>query len=265
VAFGLATSPATRPTAHAAGPRPPFVLVHGAWHGAWCWRHVRRALVAAGHEVFTPTLTGMGERHHLSSAAVNLDTHTQDIAAAIEAEELQGLVLVAHSYAGYPATAALGTSGTGAVRVAARVSRLIYLDALLPTPGKSSADGWPPQALAGVKATLGEGFRLGSFPPAAFGVPENHPQHAWLKRRLTDMPIGPLLQTVPAPPVVPAVQALPVPASYIRCTQNTLADSRVAAERAKAIGMPVFDLDAGHDAMVTAPQALTQLLLRITD
>jgi pimeloyl-ACP methyl ester carboxylesterase len=247
---------AARAASHA-GPatqRAPFVLVHGAWHGAWCWRHVRRALVAAGHEVFMPTLTGMGERHHLGSAQVNLLTHIADVVALVETEELQGAVVVAHSYAGYPCSGALE-------KVAARVGRLVYLDAMLPVPGKASADFWPPQAVAGVKAGLKEGFRLASFPAAAFGVPEAHPEHAWLARRLTDMPFGALDTAYPVS--APAPDKLPVPASYIRCLQNQLPDTRAAAERAAALKLPVLDLDAGHDAMVTAPQALTKLLLDI--
>jgi hypothetical protein len=132
---------------------------------------------------------------------------------------------------------------------------------LLPTPGRAAADDWPPQALAGVKATLGDGFRLASFPPAAFGVPETHPAHAWLKRRLTDMPIGPLLQAVPAG--TPPINALPLPATYVRCTANALPDSKSAAVRAAAAGLVMADIDAGHDAMVTAPEALAALLLRI--
>jgi pimeloyl-ACP methyl ester carboxylesterase len=240
----IAATPASRPR--------NFVLVHGAWHGAWCWRELRKLLQAHGHQVFTPTLTGMGALHHLSSAAVNLNTHIQDIVAAIETEELQGVELVAHSYAGYPATAALA-------RVAARVSRIVYLDSLLPTPGQSAADAWPPQALAGVKATLGEGFRLAAFPAAAFGVPEGHPQAAWVQRRLTDMPIGPLLQPFPAAPLL---TALPVPALYLRCTQSSSPDIQAAAARAVALKLPMVDLDSGHDAMVTAPAALARLLLQ---
>jgi pimeloyl-ACP methyl ester carboxylesterase len=252
-ALAAAGAAAACTTTPAGAVRAPFVLVHGAWHGAWCWRDVRRLLAAQGHEVFTPTLTGMGERHHLSSAAVDLDTHRADIAAAIEAEELQGVVLVAHSYAGYPAIAALP-------RIAARVSHLVLLDSLLPEPGRASADGWPPAAREQVMKTLGEGFRLASFPAAAFGVPPDHPEHAWVSRRLTDMPIGPLMQRFPAEP---SLERLPVRTTYIRCTRNTLPDARRAAERAAALRLPVLDLDAAHDAMVTAPAALTQQLLAL--
>ncbi|MBL8327881.1 MAG: alpha/beta hydrolase [Rubrivivax sp.] len=263
-ALGAAASAATATLAAAAlpgcasppaagTPRAPFVLVHGAWHGAWCWRELRRLLTAQGHEVFTPTLTGMGERHHLSSAAINLDTHTADLVAVLKTEELQGAVLVAHSYAGLPALAALP-------QLSSQLSRLVLLDALLPEPGRSAADAWPPQALAQVRASAADGFRLAPFPPAAFGVPPGHPQHDWLLRRLTDMPLGPLLQPFPGrgPLLLHGVRS-----TYLRCTLNALPDTRLAAQRAAALGLPVRDLVAAHDAMVTAPDALTQQLLAL--
>src|SRR6187431_2153447 len=78
----------------------PFVLVHGAWHGGWCWRRVSDRLQAAGHRVFCPTLTGLGERAHLLSREVNMTTHISDVVGLLEAEELEGVVLVGHSYGG---------------------------------------------------------------------------------------------------------------------------------------------------------------------
>src|ERR1700709_1131909 len=84
-----------------------FVLIHGAWHGGWCWRLLSDILVAQGHRVFTPTLTGLGEKSHLLSASVDLNTHIRDIANLFEFEEIENAVLVAHSYAGWPVTGAL--------------------------------------------------------------------------------------------------------------------------------------------------------------
>ena len=85
----------------AAQPRPvTFVLVHGAWHGGWCWKKVTPLLRAAGYPVFTPTLTGLGERSHLISPAVDLTVHTQDIVAVLDYEDLHDVVLVGHSYGG---------------------------------------------------------------------------------------------------------------------------------------------------------------------
>src|SRR5438034_10183033 len=77
-----------------------FVLVHGAWHGSWCWKRVRRLLQAQGHDVFTPTLTGVGERSHLLSRDVNLETQSLDVVNLIRWEELSDIVLCGHSYGG---------------------------------------------------------------------------------------------------------------------------------------------------------------------
>ena len=84
----------------ASGRPQTFVLVHGAWHGGWCWKRVLPLLRALGHEVFTPTLTGLGERQHLMSAEIGLDTHIQDVLGVLEYEDLRDVVLVGHSYAG---------------------------------------------------------------------------------------------------------------------------------------------------------------------
>ena len=113
-----------------------FVLVHGAWHGSWCWKRVRKAIRAQGHDVFTPTLTGVGERSHLLSPHVNLDTHLDDIVNLIRWEELSDVVLCGHSYGGCV------ISGV-ADRVPDRIGALVYLDALRspgrPEPARYSA------------------------------------------------------------------------------------------------------------------------------
>jgi pimeloyl-ACP methyl ester carboxylesterase len=110
-----------------------FVLVHGAWGGGWQWRAVAGHLRAAGHEVFTPTFTGMGERAHLLTGDVNLETHIQDIIGVIRCEALEGVALVAHSYGGMAATAV-------ADRLTDRIGALIYLDAALPENGQAMLD-----------------------------------------------------------------------------------------------------------------------------
>jgi len=107
-----------------------IVLVHGAWHGAWCWRRVLAPLWAAGHRVFPVTLTGVGERAHQLSREITLHTHIEDVARVIEAEELDQVLLVGHSYAGMVITGV-------ADRMAARIRRLVYLDAVVPLPGES--------------------------------------------------------------------------------------------------------------------------------
>ena len=107
-----------------------FVLVHGAWHGAWCWRDVLPLLWQAGHRAHAVTLTGLGDRSHLLSPSIDLDTHIQDVVATIEAEELTDVVLVGHSYAGMLITAV-------ADLIPKKLSRLVYVDAVVPKPGES--------------------------------------------------------------------------------------------------------------------------------
>jgi pimeloyl-ACP methyl ester carboxylesterase len=107
-----------------------FVLVHGAWHGGWCWRRVADRLEQRGHNVFAPTLTGLGERSHLISSSVNLDTHIADIVNVIKWENLTGICLVAHSYGGWPVSGAIE-------QVPDRIASVVYLDAVV--PGAASA------------------------------------------------------------------------------------------------------------------------------
>ena len=106
-----------------------YVLVHGAWHGGWCWAKVARLLRDAAQDVYTPTLTGLGERAHLARPEVDLETHIQDVVAVLESEELRQVTLVGHSYAGMVITGV-------AARAAARIGQLVYLDAFVANSGK---------------------------------------------------------------------------------------------------------------------------------
>src|SRR5271169_1924632 len=133
-----------------------YVLVRGAWHGSWCWKRARKALQAAGHEVFTPTLTGVGERSHVNSAGVNLTTHIADVANLIRWEELSDVILCGHSYRGCV------VSGV-ADRVPDQIGALIYLDAFVLENGQCLNDMIPPEVrrerIAQAKE-LGEGWKL---------------------------------------------------------------------------------------------------------
>src|SRR5580698_1834713 len=111
----------------------PFVLVHGSWHGGWCWRRVADLLEAKGHKVYAPTLTGLGERSHLMSGMITLDTHINDVANVIKWENLQNIVLVGHSYAGFV------VSGV-AEKVLPAISSIVFLDAFLPQNGERVVD-----------------------------------------------------------------------------------------------------------------------------
>ncbi len=118
--------------------RPPYVLVHGAWHGGWCWGKVAERLRAAGHRVFTPTLTGLGDRAHLIAPNVGLATHVEDVVATLEMEDLSDVVLVGHSFGGAV------ISGVADAR-ADRIRRLVFLDSFLVQSGQSPFSQLPPR------------------------------------------------------------------------------------------------------------------------
>ena len=132
-----------------------FVLVHGAWHGGWCWRFVRPLLEQAGHRVYAPSLTGLGERRHLARDDIDLDTHITDVVSLIEMEDLREVVLVGHSYGGMVITGA-------ADRAHEPIARLVYLDAFVPEDGKCALDYVVPERAARMRE---EGERTGSVTP----------------------------------------------------------------------------------------------------
>ena len=115
-----------------------FVLVHGAWHGAWCWRRVARMLTQAGHEVFTPTLTGVGERSHLLNLDINLDTHILDVVNEMRWQKLNNVVLVGHSYAGMVVTGV-------AEKMEKSIASIVMLDAFFPETGERWSICNPPR------------------------------------------------------------------------------------------------------------------------
>ena len=165
-----------------------FVLVHGAWHGSWCWKRVRPGLQAQGHEVFTPTLTGVADRSHLLSRAVNLETHIQDVMNLIRWEELTDIVLCGHSYGGCV------ISGV-ADRMPEHIRALVYLDAFVLDDGENQmqhlTEAQCRQLREGVN-NLGEGWKVPPIPAAAFNV--NVADREWVDRQCTVQPIGTMEQ-----------------------------------------------------------------------
>ena len=140
-----------------------FLLIHGAWHGGWCWKKVTPLLRAAGHEVCTPTLTGLGERAHLLSAEVTLDTHVQDVVGVLEYEDLRDVVLVGHSYGGMVITGVVD-------RAADRLAHLVYLDAFVPQDGQALADLVDSTLYTTLEEQAraeGEGWRVPALPQLA--------------------------------------------------------------------------------------------------
>ena len=220
-----------------------FVLVHGAWLGGWCWKRVTPLLRAAGHEVFAPTLTGLGERSHLFSPEVGLDTHIEDIVAVLEYEDLTDVILVGHSYAG------MVIAGV-AQRAAHRLAELVYLDSFLPESGRS-VDDYLPAPHPSV-----DGRITPLDPRTAFGV-GRETDIAWMAPRLGDHPARAFSQPVDLSRTVTLRQ------TYIQCS-NKIPCFVESAERAKRQGFRFFELmSANHCPMVTPPDELAKILLAL--
>ena len=236
----------------------PFVLVHGGWHGGWCWRDVGRLLRASGHEVFAPTLTGLGERVHLLEPGIGLDTHVRDVVGVLDFEDLNGVVLVGHSYGG------MVISGV-AEHAAERVSRLVFLDAFVPEDGQSLFDLLRPERRDLYRQGAlerGEGWRVSAPPPQALGITDE-PRARWLAERLTPQP----LRTFEQPVRLASPAAASLPRTYVHCTKGPLAPSFVPfATRYKyEPGWRYRELATGHDAMLTVPEELAEELLLVGD
>lgn len=227
-----------------------FVLVHGAWHGGWCWRDVAGPLRAAGHTVFTPTLTGLGERAHLLRVDTGLSTCIDDISAVILSEELDDVVLVGHSFAG-PAISGV------ADRMPERLRQLIYLDAIVVQHGQSALSVFSPDVQRERRRTIdGEGLRMAIPEPARFGVLDPT-QADWLRRRLTPHPLK--AYTDPLQLRHPLGNGLRK--TYVAVTDPWYAPlANIRDELRRQPDWEWRELAAGHDAMVTAPAALAQLL-----
>ena len=161
------------PSAQAQAAARTFVLVHGAWHGGWCWRRVSDLLEKKGHKVFAPTMTGLGERSHLLSKDINLDTHITDIVNVFKWEDLRNVCLVVHSYGGWP--------GSGAIEQAFdRISSIVWLDAFLPEDGQRGFDFANPQSRAGTLAAIEKGEAGRPAPKAEF-FKVNEKDRAWVE------------------------------------------------------------------------------------
>lgn len=234
-----------------------FLLVHGAWHGAWCWRRVLPLLWQAGHRPHAITLTGVGERRAALSRDVSLQTHVDDVLAAIEAEEMDCPILVGHSYAGMVITGAadqLSAHGPG------RLARLVYLDAIVPLSGEtwSSTQDAATVAARHAAAEPSGGLSLPPPDPTAFGLAGA--DRDWVARRQTPHPFRPYAE----PLEFDTDRWRALARSYIDCNQPALASIDASKRRVRNQGdWDLHTLPTGHDPMISAPVALAELLSQL--
>jgi pimeloyl-ACP methyl ester carboxylesterase len=221
-----------------------YVLVHGAWHGGWCWRRVAERLRAAGHRVLTPTLTGLGERAHLNGSAVGLHTHAEDIAGMLRFEDLRDVILVGHSYAGFVVREA-------ADQMAERVRRIVLLDAWMGQDGESMDSRAPEWFRDWVDSATQDGS-IAVPPAAAVGVTDDS-DAAWLAGLLTPQP---RLTFSQGTRLTGAVDEIPCQA-VVCAPGNGIPFDQWARE----LGWEPAVIKSGHDAMITVPAEVARILL----
>jgi pimeloyl-ACP methyl ester carboxylesterase len=227
-----------------------IVLVHGAWHGGWCYRRVADLLRGGGHRVYTPTLTGLGERSHLLTSSINLSTHIADITNLIRWEDLRQIILVGHSYGGMVVTGV-------ADAMTDRVSALVYLDAFLPTAGKSFHDILPTEvAEAQVhSASASNGLSIPPIPAAAFNV--NGEDRLWVDSLCTPHPLGTLTQPIE----LTGSHARIANKSYVLATKNPLPLFQGFARSMRNERSCVsYELPCGHDVMIDLPKETAAII-----
>jgi len=225
-----------------------FLVAHGAWSAGWAWKKMRPLLRARGHELFTPTYTGLGERGHLASPAVDLETHIADILGVLQFEDLREVILIGHSYGGMVATGV-------ADRARDRIATLVYLDAFAPKDGQSVFDLTPARRTTMLEAAQksGDGWKM---PPSP--MPPDTPQadQAWAVPRRLPQPFKTFDQKLRLPN-----GELTLPRHYIYCQRCRPDDGfRRFLERARREGWQHHEIDASHNPHITAADALAALL-----
>jgi pimeloyl-ACP methyl ester carboxylesterase len=233
-----------------------YVLVHGGGHGGWCYGKVAPLLRAAGHGVYTPTMTGVGERAHLVGAHVDLDLHIRDITAVLRSEDLLDVILVGHSYGGMVVTGV-------ADRAADRVGRLVYLDAANPVNGQSLVDvAGPIIEAVRLDGKVVDGVELVLLPsPDAdtlYGVTDAA-DLAWMAERLTGHPWRCFEQKLE---LANEAALWAIPQYHIVCTSTLSTRDPELMAKARAEGR-LWDIDTGHDLMITEPEAVAGALLQV--
>jgi len=233
-----------------------YVLVHGGSHGGWCYTRLARLLREADHLVYTPSLTGLADRKHLLSPAVDLDTHITDIVNLLEYEDLSDVILAGHSYGGMVITGV-------ADRALDRVGNLVFLDAAHPRNGESLADNAPDlmnEARDGMRVI--DGVELVVFPDSPsmrhMGV-EDPDDFAWMVAKITPHPWKCFTQKLV---LEHEDEVRRIHRTSVNCTP--IMRMRPEATRRRALNADLlFEIDTGHDLMITEPRAVADMLLQV--
>lgn len=236
--------------------KPTFVLVHGGRHGGWSWQRVAERLRGEGHSVYSPTLTGLGDRAHLASPEVGLDTHVTDLVSVFEFEDLTDVVLVMHSYG--------GMVGSGAMeKIGDRVRSVVYLDAVMPRSGESVLDLQPAGREERIRRTVereGDGWLVPASDASYWGITDSD-DLAWVNPRITPQPFKTYTDRLGD-----VTRIWETPAVFVLC-QNAEGvahiDSARSLERSKSKdpNFELWTLVASHDAMVTHVDDVSRVLL----
>ena len=229
-----------------------FVLVHGTWHGGWCWRRVTDALERKGHKVYAPSLTGVADRSHLLTRDVNLTTHANDVANLIKWEDLKDVVLVGHSSAGFVITQA-------AEQIGPQVGSIVYLDAFVPQVGDSLISLANPGPRKALEEAVARGDLVAKpVPAAAFNV--NEKDRAWVDAKCTPHPLAAVVEKVTAASAYEKIARK----TYIRATgfKSPVFDETLAKMKATP-GWKTYEVASGHDVMVDRPDQLADILLEV--
>lgn len=253
-ATGVLAMAATAETAQAQTPPRTFVLVHGAYEGGWIWRYVADRLRAKGHKVFTPTHTGLGERSHLMSGMITLDTHVTDVANVIKWERLENVVLAGHSYGGWVISGAVE-------RMLPKIASIVYVDAFLPENGQKGLDLNSPGSQKAVREAIARGEV--SRPPDYSR--ENSPMmtsqdREWLVSSATPQPIGVSLQ----PLALTGARDKVAKKAYIRARGYPNPTYDAAYKKLQSdTSWRLYDVPCGHSVMIDMPDRLTEILLEM--
>ncbi|HEY7244969.1 MAG TPA: alpha/beta hydrolase family protein [Xanthobacteraceae bacterium] len=247
---GLATTPTLAQTSG----RKTFLLIHGAYHGGWCWRPVTDILEHNGHKVYAPSLTGNADRTHLLSKDVNLDTQISDIVNLVAWEGLKDVCLVAHSFGGWPASGALE-------RIHDRVASIVWLDAFKPKNGEKAVDYISEFSRKALEEAVARG-EAGRKPPPAKTYSINERHYAWIDSKLAPQPNGVAIQPIKLTGRLDGIARK----TYVRAPKYPQAgfDRALAECKSDRSWQTLVNDNSGHDVMIDQPEWLADLLLKVS-